>query len=80
MEQAYFCPNCRGNRTRFGVISQTIHEVQKDPVNGEILALTEEQPFVGMSGAAVRDVKCLSCGFVGQETMFISHAARYPRS
>lgn len=80
MEQAYFCPNCRGNRTRFGVIAQTIQEVKKDPENGDILGIGEEQPFVGMSGAPVRDIKCLSCGFVGQETMFINNALRYPRN
>lgn len=80
MEKAYFCPQCHGNRTLFGIITQAIRKVKKDPVSGEILSMTEEEPFVGMSGTPMPDVRCNSCGFVGQETMFINNATRNPRT
>ncbi|OEG00007.1 hypothetical protein BHF71_06970 [Vulcanibacillus modesticaldus] len=73
----YFCPNCRGNRTKFRIIQRKAKDVQKDAFNGEIVSMGTEIPFVSEQGDT--EVECLVCHYVGYEMMFIKAAEREPR-
>lgn len=74
-EKAYFCPNCRSNRTKFRVFTTTSQTFMKEPVTGEVYSMAEPilvedaEPTIG----------CLVCGFAGNEMRFVKQAEREPR-
>lgn len=77
MPARYLCPHCRGNRTRFALIQSISQEVEKDPHTGKILYAADEWTIEGSNGRPSLEVRCLLCGFTGQEGLFIA-AAQQP--
>lgn len=76
MPEPYFCPHCRGNRTRFALIQRISQEVEKDPRTGAIREAAEEWVLESRGDQPYVEVRCLSCGFEGYEGLFIQAAAR----
>lgn len=72
--EQYCCPNCHGNRARFGLVFPLFQGVDKDPQTGRVMA-TVGEPCVEGDRCQVR---CRSCGFEGPETMFTAEARRRP--
>ncbi len=71
----YFCPDCKGNRTRFALIYKLAQEIRKDPKTGEILYRADEwEALSDGNGRPHVDVKCLSCGYTAYENVFIKAA------
>ncbi|HHY22359.1 MAG TPA: DNA alkylation repair protein [Bacilli bacterium] len=77
MSQAYLCPNCKTNRSRFHLIKQHPIAVKLDPKSGEIISeygQNELDPFhLPYQGPETR-VQCGSCGLIEDETLFIKKA------
>ena len=76
-EKPYFCPNCRSNRVNFKVIHRRAQDVKKDAFEGNVLNMSEEQPYVDLQGDT--EVQCQSCHYTAYENMFIKAAEREPR-
>lgn len=73
---AYYCPNCRSNRTKFNLITSSSQEIVKSAVTGEI-------EFIGELVQMTSDdpqVQCKVCQFIGNELRFIKQAEREPRT
>lgn len=76
-EKPYFCPQCRGNRTKFRVIQRISQEIKKDAFDGDVVSMGQEEPYETVQGDT--EVECLVCHYVGYETMFVKAAEREPR-
>ncbi|OGX68147.1 MAG: hypothetical protein A2189_04830 [Paenibacillus sp. RIFOXYA1_FULL_44_5] len=74
-EQPYFCPNCRSNRTKFKVISQSSQAFFKDAVTGAVLEMHDAEAVVEPEPT----IQCMVCGVAGNEMRFIKQAEREPR-
>jgi rubredoxin len=74
--KAYYCPNCRSNRTKFSFITSQSHSVMKNAITGEI-ETTDEPTEIPLAEPQVR---CRVCDFVGNELRFIKQAEREPRT
>lgn len=80
MPEAYRCPNCKTNRSRFNVIEQVPHYVRIDPDTGEWIAEYEDESelvsyHLAYNGPNVR-VQCAVCGLLAEEEMFIKRAQK----
>lgn len=76
MPQPYLCPMCKTNRARFAVIYKMSLEVKKEAQTGAVLWQADELELADRGGRADIDVKCLECGYVGFEGVFIRAAGR----
>ncbi|KGX91108.1 DNA alkylation repair protein [Pontibacillus halophilus JSM 076056 = DSM 19796] len=79
--QAYLCPNCKTNRTRFNLIEQVVKPVKLNPQSGELVEEYEvnETPPMHMkyNGTKLR-VQCGACGVVEDEITFVKRAQSTP--
>ncbi|EIT86832.1 hypothetical protein A374_04639 [Fictibacillus macauensis ZFHKF-1] len=82
MSNAYLCPNCKSNRTRFNVIEQVPTSVKLDPATGAVVTHYENDeqldPFHLPYNGTQRLVQCAACGVVADETTFVKHAQHKP--
>ncbi|RKD25511.1 DNA alkylation repair protein [Ammoniphilus oxalaticus] len=82
MTQAFFCPNCKTNRTRFNLIEQVSKSVKVDPATGAIVETYEQHikdPFHAPYRGPSHKVQCATCGVISDEELFIKAAQNYPR-
>ena len=82
MSNAYLCPNCKTNRTRFNIIDQVPQSVKLDPATGSIVnqynSNEELDPFHIPYNGASKLIQCAACGVVGEEQAFIKRAQNNP--
>lgn len=72
MPNAYLCPICQTNRTRFALIYKFVQEVQLDPHTGRVTYEAQElESALRSDGRPDIDVRCLECDYVGAETTYI---------
>lgn len=77
MPNAYLCPICQTNRTRFALIYKFVQEVQLDPHTGRVTYEAHElESALRPDGRLDIDVRCLECEYVGAETTFIKTRKR----
>jgi len=74
-EEPYFCPNCRSNRVKFSLITTHSQAFMKDPHNGSITEMADDEFLPNMDP----DIQCRVCSFVGNELRFIKLAESEPR-
>ncbi|UTR04646.1 DNA alkylation repair protein [Alkalihalobacillus sp. LMS6] len=83
MTEAYLCPKCKTNRTRFHQIDQAALPVKLDPRSGEIVETFEEETLTPIhmhyNGPAIR-IQCGACGLNEAEETFIAFAKNSPLS
>lgn len=74
---AYLCPICQTNRTRFALIYKFVQEVQLDPHTGRVVYEANElESPLRPDGRLDIDVRCLECDYVGSEMTFIKTRQR----
>jgi protein-arginine kinase activator protein McsA len=73
---AYYCPNCRSNRTKFNLISSSSQELFKNAVTGEVEMVSEPVEIASSDP----QIQCRVCDFTGNELRFIKQAERNPRT
>lgn len=69
----YRCPSC-GARSRFNLIEQVATPVKIDPLSGEVIPLTEPEPFHLLYQGPRLRVQCATCGLVEDEIRFVRMA------
>lgn len=73
MNEAYLCPNCKTNRTRFNIIEQHAKFYKLDAESGEIVqeyTLENIDPFhIKYRGPAFK-VQCGACGLIEDQETF----------
>jgi uncharacterized Zn finger protein len=75
MARAYKCPICRSNSEQFALVYKMAQEITKDPDSGETLFYADElETLTKIDGQPDLDVRCMMCGYVGQETAFMKEA------
>lgn len=72
----YLCPVCKNNRCHFQLIFKIGQEIRKDADTGETVFVSDELETLSRAGKPDIDVKCLGCGYVGYEKVFIKAALR----
>ncbi|GAF13878.1 hypothetical protein JCM19045_3164 [Bacillus sp. JCM 19045] len=81
MSEAYLCPKCKTNRTRFHQITQDAHPVKLDPRSGELVESYTEDELTAIhmhyNGPTVR-IQCGACGLNESEQSFIAFAKNSP--
>ena len=77
MANAYHCPNCKTNRTRFNIVEQHPKIVKLDSESGEVIGEysneTAEPFHLTYKGPNVK-VQCGVCGLLEDEEMFVKYA------
>jgi rubredoxin len=79
LSNAYLCPNCKTNRTRFNIIEQIAKSVKIDKETGEILEEFGEEigPFhIPYRGPNFK-IQCGVCGLIEDELSFIKRAQNH---
>lgn len=82
MNQPFFCPHCKTNRTRFNLIEQVSQSVKMDPGSGEVVKVYEDNitdPFHSPYQGPSHKVQCATCGIISEEEVFIKAAQHNPR-
>ncbi|HJV46958.1 MAG TPA: DNA alkylation repair protein [Bacillota bacterium] len=82
MNEPYFCPNCKTNRSRFNIVQQIPIPVRLDPGSGEVIERYEDHipdPFHQPYKGPEYKIQCASCGIVQEEDVFINAARHNPR-
>lgn len=78
MAEAYLCPNCKTNRTRFNLIKQEPEIVKLDSHTGEVLDIytpeTIEAYHFQYKGPNYK-VQCGVCGLLEDEQHFVKYAS-----
>ena len=75
--QAYLCPNCKTNRTRFNMIEQHAKFYKLDAHTGEVVQeYTREnlEPFHMQYRGPAFKVQCGVCGLIEDPDMFTKYA------
>ncbi len=74
MSNAYRCPNCKTNKSRFNLIEQQALAVKLDPNTGDVIQQYSNEtldPFhMPYRGPSLR-VQCAACGIIEDERRFI---------
>lgn len=81
MSRPYTCPVCRSNSEQFALVYKLAQEITKDPDTGAVLYYADELETVTKGdGKPDMDVRCLLCGYIGQERAFVQEARHeHPR-
>ncbi len=82
MSNAYHCPNCKTNRTRFNIVEQHPKIVKLDAETGDIVeeyTAENKEPFhLPYRGPHIK-VQCGVCGLLEDEEMFKKYATYQQR-
>lgn len=70
MAARYSCPICKEERAHFDLIYKLAREIRLDPHTGEVLFSSDEMETVARNGRPDIDVRCHTCGYIGNEMAF----------
>lgn len=77
MNEAYLCPNCKTNRTRFNIIEQHARFFKLDAHTGEVVqeyTADNIDPFHIQYRGPEFKVQCGVCGLIEDKEMFTKFA------